>query len=341
MPTTTVEDDAIQIHVVPTFGDNKEKKNRLTFKGRRRSSFESVASSVGSFGGLMDMFSSDPKECNLSSSDDNLHIDPEETFARTTPVGNRYDPSRLTPPNAVADFDLDGMNDDGSESLPDLDESYVIDETTGQRFSVPKKKEKQRLVQSPNSCCKQLTSLATIPLLILLSAGFLVFAFMITKSDSSTSISQTDGSNSMDILLYNTEVAVNAACTKQNADWEDLSTCRELCRSSMCCFDMSQSKSCYRGNEKSCLAHSACTAITSFPSQIIKPYNTEREKLVLSEMVVLACSRKQLDTNMSNCQKLCKNMLCCFDEEEQYNCASVKAEECLVHAGCEALVDSH
>jgi len=313
----------------------------------------------------MDMFSSDPKGCNFSSSDDNLQrkqqqqqhdIDPEETFARTTPVGNRYDPSRLTPPNAVADFDLDGMNDDDDESLPPgLDESYVIDETTGQRFSVSSASSSHNnnnnnegnhrllLLQSPASFCKQLTGLSTVPLLILLSAGLLALAYIATNSDSSaTTYSKTDGNgSSMDILLYNTEIAVTAACSKLNADWEDLSTCRELCRSSMCCFDLSESASCYSGNEKSCLAHSACRELTLFPSQIDKPYNTENEKLVLSEMILLACSRENLDSDMTKCQKLCHNMLCCFDEEEQYNCASAKGEECLVHAACEALVAGH
>eukprot|EP00574_Skeletonema_japonicum_P006627 CAMPEP_0201737790 /NCGR_PEP_ID=MMETSP0593-20130828/43313_1 /ASSEMBLY_ACC=CAM_ASM_000672 /TAXON_ID=267983 /ORGANISM="Skeletonema japonicum, Strain CCMP2506" /LENGTH=244 /DNA_ID=CAMNT_0048231843 /DNA_START=127 /DNA_END=858 /DNA_ORIENTATION=+ len=244
MPTTTANDDELQIHVVPTFDGNKTRKNnRLAFSTRRRSSIESAASSVGSFGGLMDMFSSDPKGCNFSSSDDNLQrkqqqqqhdIDPEETFARTTPVGNRYDPSRLTPPNAVADFDLDGMNDDDDESLPPgLDESYVIDETTGQRFSVSSASSSHNnnnnnegnhrllLLQSPASFCKQLTGLSTVPLLILLSAGLLALAYIATNSDSSaTTYSKTDGNgSSMDILLYNTEIAVTAACSKLNADW--------------------------------------------------------------------------------------------------------------------------
>ncbi|KAL7501575.1 hypothetical protein ACHAWT_009769 [Skeletonema menzelii] len=353
MPTTTADDDEIQIHVVPTFDggsiDDKVKKNRLRFSRRRSSGGSSVNSrsslkSFGSFGNMMDMFGSSDR------SDDNLHqydIDPEETFATAAPAGgNRYDPSRLTLPNSVVDFDLDGMNDDDSNSQQGLDESYVIDETTGQRFSVPStsisrgnNKENHRLAQSPISFCKQLTGLATVPLLILLSAGLLAFAIVATRSTSSAAPPQM--TDSMEILLYNTEVAVNKACTKQDADWEDLSVCRSLCRTSMCCFDMSQSTSCYQENKRSCLAHSACTAITAFPSQIIKPYRNEKEKLVLSEMILLACSRDRLDKDMGNCQKLCKDMLCCFDEEEEYNCASVKGEECLVHAGCEALVQGH
>jgi len=295
----------------------------------------------------MDLFSSDPKGCNFSDEKSQQNIDPEETFARTTPVGgNRYDPSRLTPPNAVADFDLDGMNDDiiDTESLPGLDESYAIDETTGQRFSVPSASSnnnsegRHRIGQSAASFCKQLTGLSTVPLLIILSAGLLVVVYIATKSDSLASSPQSDGGSSIDILLYNTEIAVNAACTKRNANWEDLSTCRELCRSSMCCFDLSESTSCYRGNEKSCLAHSSCRQNMLFPSQIANTYNTENEKLVLSEMIFSACRSEKLDSDMSKCQKLCNNMLCCFDEEEQYNCASVKVEECLVHAACEALV---
>lgn len=301
----------------------------------------------------MDLFTSDPKGCNFADDKSQEHhdIDPEETFARTTPIGgNRYDPSRLTPPNAVADFDLDGsIHDDGAESLPGLDESYAIDETTGQRFSVSSASSsnnnnsegnhRNRKQQSPASLCRQLTGLSTVPLLVVLSVGLLGVVYIATRPNSVVTSSNFDGNgSSIDILLYNTEIAVNAACTKRNANWEDLSTCRELCRSSMCCFDLSESTSCYRGNEKSCLAHSSCRQNTLFPSQIAKPYNTENEKLLLSEKIFSACTRERLDSDMSKCQKLCNNMLCCFDEEEQYNCASVKGEECVVHAACEALI---
>jgi len=299
MPPTTAS-----VHIVPTsFADDREKKNRFRFTARRRSSelsLASLADSVGTFGsGLIDMFGSSEPKIHSPGSEDNIAPrarhqdieDLEDTFATAaSPSSRRYDPSRLTPPNAAADFDLDGMSDDdiddSASELPHLDESYVIDETTGQRFYVP-------------------------------------------------------SATGLELLLYNTEVAVNAACTKENADWEELWYCRELCRSSMCCFEIFKSKSCYQGNERSCHAHSACTVLNSFPSQIVTPYNTEREKLVLSEMIVNACSRERLDTNIGYCQKLCKNMLCCFEEEELYNCARVKGEECAVHAACEALVSGH
>jgi hypothetical protein len=382
MPPTTAS-----VHIVPTsFADDREKKNRFRFTARRRSSelsLASLADSVGTFGsGLIDMFGSSEPKIHSPGSEDNIAPrarhqdieDLEDTFATAaSPSSRRYDPSRLTPPNAAADFDLDGMSDDdiddSASELPHLDESYVIDETTGQRFYVPsannnnnKKKNKEKLpiqprmnytFPSPSSFCKQLVGVATVTLIILLLVGLVVFAFMITGSGSSStpqtdssdidsgSDSSSSSSTGLELLLYNTEVAVNAACTKENADWEELWYCRELCRSSMCCFEIFKSKSCYQGNERSCHAHSACTVLNSFPSQIVTPYNTEREKLVLSEMIVNACSRERLDTNIGYCQKLCKNMLCCFEEEELYNCARVKGEECAVHAACEALVSGH
>ncbi len=295
----------------------------------------------------MDLFSSDPKRNFADDKSQEHDIDPEETFARTTPVGgNRYDPSRLTPPNAVADFDLDGsMREDGAESLPGLDESYAIDETTGQRFSVSSASSSNnnsegghRIGNAAASFCKQLTVISTVPNLVVLSVGLLGLLYIATRPDSLATSSQFDGGSSMDILLYNTEIAVNAACTKPNANWEDLSTCRDLCRSSMCCFDLSESTSCYRGNERSCLAHSSCRQNMLYPSQIAKAYHTENQKLVLSEMIYSACSNEGLDSDMSHCQQLCNNMLCCFDEEEQYNCARAKTEECVVHAACAALI---
>ncbi len=352
MPLSNADDDEIQVHVVPTFDggndDDRVKKNRLRFARRRSSSGNSSINSRGSF---RESFTNMVDMIGMSErSDDNLHLDPEETFATAAPAGgNRYDPSRFAPKNEVIDFDLDGMNDDGSLSQMggDLDESSVFDETTGQRFSgsagsdSKNKKRTRRLAQSSISFCKQFAGHSLIPLLVLLSvgAGFLAFA---TSARSSSSAAPPQLTDSYEILLYQTETAINAACTQQGADWDDLSTCRELCRTSMCCFDLEKSKTCYRADRKGwCNAHAACSAITSFPSQITKPYRNEKEKLVLSEMILLACSRNMLDKDMGNCQKLCKNMMCCFDEEDEYNCASKKGEECLVHAGCEALVQGH
>ena len=358
MPLTNASDDEIQVHVVPTSlgGGNvndRVKNNSVRFSRNRRSSTQLHFRE--SFSNLTSNFT-DAVFGSSDRSGDNLHLDPDETFASAAPAGgNRYDPSRFAPKNEVIDFDLDGMNDDGSLSQMggDLDESSVFDETTGQRFSgsagsdSKNKKRNRRFVQSSISFCKQLAAHSLIPLLVLLSvgAGFLAFAMTSNRSSSSRSSSSEappELTDSYDILLYQTETAINAACTQQGADWDDLSTCRELCRTSMCCFDLDKSTTCYRADRKGwCNAHAACSAITSFPSQIIKPYRNEKEKLMLSEMILLACSRSMLDEDMGRCQKLCKNMMCCFDEEEEYNCASEKGEECLVHAGCEALVQGH
>jgi hypothetical protein len=356
--------DLINTYSVPTFGDSDKKADNLElkgsgegrhrFKGRRRSSTgsRSLASSIGdSIGNLMDVFDRDSKT-------DDDEIDPEDTFATVTGA-NRYDPSIMAPPNAVVDFDLDAMSDSDNsfnQSSHEMDESYVIDEDTGKRICVltgnssgsfnddDMKKNKSHpmyryAVPSPSPFCKQLIGVCTIPIMIISSVGLLLVAI---KSGSSSSVlkqeEQPDGRSSLDILLYNTEMAVNAACTREDASWANLSKCRELCKESMCCLEVSQSKGCYRGNEKSCIAHASCSALLAFPAQITKPYNNEEEKLQLSEELIFLCSESHLNIDISSCQRKCRNHLCCFEEDDQYNCADIKGEECLVHAACESLV---
>lgn len=346
--------ELINTYSVPTFGDSDKKKGSLferkgsgegrhRFIGRRRSSLgsRSLASSIGdSIGNLMDVFDRDSNE-----------IDPEDTFATVTGA-NRYDPSIMAPPNAVVDFDLDAMSDSGhslNQSSHDIDESYVIDEDTGKRICVPTgnsnsnfnddgmKKKKKSHPMYP--FCKQLIGVCIIPIMIISSVGLLLVAIKTGSSSSSlTQEEQPDGRSSLDILLYNTEMAVNAACTREDASWANLSKCRELCKESMCCLEVSQSKSCYRGNEKSCIAHASCSALLAFPAQITKPYNNEEEKLQLSEDLIFLCSESHLNIEMNSCQRKCRNHLCCFEEDDQYNCAEIKGEECLVHAACESLV---
>ena len=348
MPTSTTDKDQIAVHVVPTFSDkNKDgNENRLQFDRRRSSNMSSSSHSVGSLGSLMDLFTFEPQ------GQVKYDVEPGETFARPNSVVNRYDPSRLTPPTAAADFDLDEIHDDDdSDTLHGLHEMYGIDESTGERFSIPisaNRGSKSRTARntrksSENSFHKQLIGLSPIPLIILVSVGLLILAIVATKPSPVAPSPQTSDLNlsGMELLLYNTEITVNEACNQPNANWKQLSTCRDLCQSSMCCFETNSEKSCYQGNERSCLAHSACTALTSFPSRIEKPYRTEKEKLVLSKMIVLACNRDELDKDLGYCQKLCNDMMCCFDEEEQYNCASVKGEDCIVHAACEALVTGY
>lgn len=61
----------------------------------------------------------------------------------------------------------------------------------------------------------------------------------------------------------------------------------------------------------------------------------EQSKLELAERVVTACS----DGSLSNeCKTLCHSKTCCFEEGE-YGCQSDASKECIVYAGCEALVN--
>ena len=66
--------------------------------------------------------------------------------------------------------------------------------------------------------------------------------------------------------------------------------------------------------------------------------NDEQQLLETAERVVMACSESKLDNNLSECQKLCKSKLCCFDEGE-YGCQDDVSKDCAVYAACEALVE--
>ena len=66
-------------------------------------------------------------------------------------------------------------------------------------------------------------------------------------------------------------------------------------------------------------------------------YDNE-ELFRISKLIVQACAEEQLFRNITDCQHLCKNRMCCFDEEEQYNCESDLDKSCVAHAGCAALI---
>ena len=60
--------------------------------------------------------------------------------------------------------------------------------------------------------------------------------------------------------------------------------------------------------------------------------------LEIAERVITACAESNLNADMTECQKLCKGALCCFDEGE-YSCADDESKACGVYGGCEALVE--
>lgn len=63
----------------------------------------------------------------------------------------------------------------------------------------------------------------------------------------------------------------------------------------------------------------------------------QQKLLETAERVVQACAESRLDRDMSECQKLCKKSMCCFEGGE-YSCAEDERKDCAVYAGCEALV---
>jgi len=74
-------------------------------------------------------------------------------------------------------------------------------------------------------------------------------------------------------------------------------------------------------------------------STFIRCYiHDEQQLLETAERVVMACSESKLNDNSSECQKLCKSKLCCFDEGD-YGCQDDASKDCAVYAACEALVE--
>mmetsp|Transcript_12236 Transcript_12236/g.26043 ORF Transcript_12236/g.26043 Transcript_12236/m.26043 type:complete len:250 (-) Transcript_12236:166-915(-) len=63
----------------------------------------------------------------------------------------------------------------------------------------------------------------------------------------------------------------------------------------------------------------------------------QQELLETAERVSTACSENKLNEDLSECQKLCHSMLCCFQGGD-YSCEMDKGQKCAVYAGCEALV---
>lgn len=63
-----------------------------------------------------------------------------------------------------------------------------------------------------------------------------------------------------------------------------------------------------------------------------------QDLLETAERVITVCSEDHLNEDMSECQNLCHDRMCCFDSGK-YNCEKDESKACAVFAGCEALVD--
>lgn len=65
-----------------------------------------------------------------------------------------------------------------------------------------------------------------------------------------------------------------------------------------------------------------------------------QEMLELAEQITTACGTSSLITGStsSSCQELCREHMCCVEQDEEYSCRKDEAMDCAVYAGCEALV---
>ena len=62
----------------------------------------------------------------------------------------------------------------------------------------------------------------------------------------------------------------------------------------------------------------------------------QQDMLELAEQITIACGG---DSSMSNCQHLCREHMCCVEQEEEYSCKNDETRDCAVYAGCVVLID--
>ena len=68
----------------------------------------------------------------------------------------------------------------------------------------------------------------------------------------------------------------------------------------------------------------------------------EQSFLEISEKVVSKCAYSKLDTMIGReeCQSLCHQHMCCFNDEDNFGCSDKPEKMCAAYAGCESLVVS-
>jgi len=76
---------------------------------------------------------------------------------------------------------------------------------------------------------------------------------------------------------------------------------------------------------------------SSSDSESINNTDDQQRLLEIAEEVVSACSENKLNEDLSDCQQLCREYMCCFEDEE-YSCKDDGDKDCPVYAGCRALI---
>eukprot|EP00970_Alexandrium_tamarense_P008863 scaffold1727_cov198-Alexandrium_tamarense.AAC.5 len=78
----------------------------------------------------------------------------------------------------------------------------------------------------------------------------------------------------------------------------------------------------------------------SIPTATVKLSYTNEELFQLTERVMQSCAPHQLAIDKTSCQTFCRNEMCCFEQDERYNCLNDEEKRCLAFVGCLALVGS-
>eukprot|EP00581_Thalassiosira_minuscula_P010528 CAMPEP_0183712212 /NCGR_PEP_ID=MMETSP0737-20130205/7402_1 /TAXON_ID=385413 /ORGANISM="Thalassiosira miniscula, Strain CCMP1093" /LENGTH=689 /DNA_ID=CAMNT_0025940791 /DNA_START=87 /DNA_END=2153 /DNA_ORIENTATION=+ len=141
----------------------------------------------------------------------------------------------------------------------------------------------------------------------------------------------TSGWHSDDVTY---ELDIGAVCKADHVAQFGALECSNVCQPAHCCF--SGEYSCEEVNlgQLDCKDYAPCGVL--YPG-----YKSTKELFQMAEHIDVVCSEENINTmkGRSECQGLCKDRLCCFDDGK-YGCANDPSQNCLAYAGCDTLVST-
>jgi len=113
--------------------------------------------------------------------------------------------------------------------------------------------------------------------------------------------------------------------------------CSNVCQPAHCCFSGEYKCDDVNLGHLDCDNYANCGVL--YPGYT--PPKTKAELFEMAQHIDTVCSEDSVAkaSGRSECQKLCKDQLCCF-ETGAYGCANDKSKNCLAYVGCETLVST-
>lgn len=133
------------------------------------------------------------------------------------------------------------------------------------------------------------------------------------------------------------ELDLSSVCMPEYVSKHGALECSNVCQPAHCCF--SGEFTCDDANvgNINCEDYSQCGLLYPKATDEI----STKKLFLLAKQIDEKCSEEYLSSanGRSECQNLCKDKLCCFEDGE-YGCAGDPGQNCLVYAGCDTLVDT-